>query len=68
MSELDILHFQRLFLKNLKAIFDISRTKVAVVAITAIPVNIGYNFFVTRIDELIMQMEQGAQKVLDTPK
>lgn len=31
----------------------------------AIPVNIGYNFFVTRIDELIMQMEQGAQKVLD---
>ena len=31
----------------------------------AIPVNIGYNFFVTRIDELIMQMEMGAQKVLD---
>ena len=31
----------------------------------AIPVNIGYNFFETRIDELIMQMEQGAQKVLD---
>jgi|TARA_B110000014_G_C19955461_1_gene494447 biopolymer transport protein ExbB len=31
----------------------------------AIPVNIGYNFFVTRIDTLIMQMEQGAQKVLD---
>ena len=24
----------------------------------AIPVNIGYNFFATRIDELIMQMEQ----------
>ena len=31
----------------------------------AIPVNIGYNFFVTRIDGLILDMEQGAQKVLD---
>ncbi len=31
----------------------------------AIPVNIGYNFFVTRIDTLILDMEQGAQKVLD---
>jgi len=31
----------------------------------AIPVNIGYNFFVTRIDSLIIDMEQGAEKVLD---
>ena len=31
----------------------------------AIPVNIGYNFFVSRIDRLIIDMEQGAQKVLD---
>ncbi len=31
----------------------------------AIPVNIGYNFFVTRIDTLILDMEQGAQKILD---
>jgi biopolymer transport protein ExbB len=31
----------------------------------AIPVNVGYNFFVTRIDTLILDMEQGAQKVLD---
>ena len=31
----------------------------------AIPVNIGYNFFVSRIDTLILDMEQGAQKVLD---
>jgi biopolymer transport protein ExbB len=31
----------------------------------AIPVNIGYNFFVTRIDTMILDMEQGAQKVLD---
>lgn len=31
----------------------------------AIPVNIGYNFFVSRIDMLIIDMEQGAQKVLD---
>ena len=31
----------------------------------AIPVNIGYNFFVTRIDMLIMDMEQGAQKILN---
>jgi len=31
----------------------------------AIPVNIGYNFFVTRIDGLILDMEQGAQKILN---
>lgn len=31
----------------------------------AIPVNIGYNFFVTRIDTLIIDMEQGAQEVLN---
>lgn len=31
----------------------------------AIPVNIAYNFFVSRIDTLIIDMEQGAQKVLD---
>lgn len=30
----------------------------------AIPVNIGYNYFVTRIDRLIQDMEEGAQKVL----
>lgn len=33
--------------------------------VIAIPVNIGYNFFVTRIDTLIRDMEQGAQKILD---
>jgi len=33
--------------------------------VIAIPVNIGYNFFVTRIDKLILDMEQGAQKVLN---
>ena len=31
----------------------------------AIPINIGYNYFVTRIDQLILDMEQGAQKVLN---
>ncbi len=31
----------------------------------AIPVNIGYNFFVTRIDELIIKMEQGTNTVLN---
>ncbi len=31
----------------------------------AIPVNVGYNFFVTRIDRLIQDMEEGAQKVLN---
>lgn len=31
----------------------------------AIPVNIGYNFFVSRIDQLILDMEQGSQKVLN---
>jgi biopolymer transport protein ExbB len=30
----------------------------------AVPVNIAYNFFVTRIDILIVEMEQGAAKIL----
>jgi len=33
--------------------------------IIAIPVNIAYNFFVTRIDRLIMDMEHGAQEVVN---
>lgn len=31
----------------------------------AIPTNIGYNFFVTRIDKLIIDMEQGTQQLLN---
>jgi len=31
----------------------------------AIPVNVAYNFFVTRIDQLVADMEEGAQAVLD---
>jgi biopolymer transport protein ExbB len=31
----------------------------------AIPINIGYNFFVSRIDELIIDMEQGTNTVLN---
>jgi biopolymer transport protein ExbB len=31
----------------------------------AIPVNIFYNFFVTRIDQLVLDMEQGAQAILN---
>ncbi len=31
----------------------------------AIPVNIAYNFFVTRIDQLIIDMDRGAEVVLD---
>jgi biopolymer transport protein ExbB len=31
----------------------------------AIPVNIGYNYFVNRIDALIMDMEQGTQQILN---
>ena len=31
----------------------------------AIPVNIGYNYFVTRIDQLIVDMEQSTQKILN---
>jgi biopolymer transport protein ExbB len=31
----------------------------------AIPVNIAYNFFVSRIDQLILDMEQGSQRVLN---
>ena len=33
--------------------------------IVAVPINITYNFFVTRIDALIVNMEQGAQKILN---
>jgi len=33
--------------------------------IIAIPVNIAYNFFVTRIDRLIMDMERGAQEIVN---
>lgn len=33
--------------------------------VIAVPVNICYNFFVTRIDALIVDMEQGAQKILN---
>ena len=32
--------------------------------VIAIPVNIAYNFFVTRIDQLIVDMEQGSQKII----
>ncbi len=31
----------------------------------AVPVNIAYNFFVTRIDKLILDMEQGSQQLLN---
>ena len=31
----------------------------------AIPVNLAYNFFVSRIDKLIVDMEQGSQEVLN---
>lgn len=31
----------------------------------AVPVNIGYNFFVSRIDMLIVDMEQGSQRILN---
>ncbi|MDH3272270.1 MAG: MotA/TolQ/ExbB proton channel family protein [Gemmatimonadota bacterium] len=33
--------------------------------VVAVPVNIAYNFFVTRIDQLIVDMEHGAQKILN---
>lgn len=33
--------------------------------VIAIPVNIAYNYFVTRIDKLILDMEQGAQRILN---
>jgi len=32
--------------------------------VIAIPVNIAYNFFVTRVDHLIVEMEQGTQGIL----
>ncbi len=33
--------------------------------VIAVPVNIGYNYFVTQIDGLILDMEQGAQRILN---
>jgi biopolymer transport protein ExbB len=33
--------------------------------IIAVPVNISYNYFVTRIDKLIVDMEEGTRTVLD---
>ena len=33
--------------------------------VIAVPVNIAYNFFVSRIDQLIVDMEQGAQKIIN---
>ena len=33
--------------------------------VIAVPVNIAYNFFVTRIDQLIVDMEHGAQKIIN---
>jgi biopolymer transport protein ExbB/TolQ len=33
--------------------------------VIAIPTNIGYNVFVTRIDKLIMDMEKGTQQILN---
>jgi biopolymer transport protein ExbB len=33
--------------------------------VVAVPVNIAYNAFVTRIDKLIIDMEQGAQKIFN---
>ncbi|MDH5760302.1 MAG: MotA/TolQ/ExbB proton channel family protein [Gemmatimonadota bacterium] len=33
--------------------------------VIAVPVNISYNFFVTRIDSLILDMEQGSQKIIN---
>ena len=33
--------------------------------IIAIPVNIAYNYFVTRIDSLIVDMEEGTQRILE---
>lgn len=31
----------------------------------AVPVNIGYNYFVTRIDKLIIEMEEGSSRILN---
>jgi biopolymer transport protein ExbB len=32
----------------------------------AIPVSIGHNYFVSRIDSLVIDMEESAQKMVDT--
>ena len=33
--------------------------------VIAIPVNIAHNYFVTRIDRLVLDMEESAQKMID---
>ncbi len=33
--------------------------------VIAVPVNIGYNFFVSRIDQLIVDMEHGTQRIIN---
>jgi len=33
--------------------------------VIALPVNIAYNFFVTRVDKLIVDMERGSQKIIN---
>ncbi len=43
----------------------IALTTTAAGLIIAIPVNIAYNYFVTRIDQLILNMEQGTNTVLN---
>ncbi len=32
----------------------------------AIPVSVGHNYFVARIDSLVIDMEESAQKMVDT--
>ena len=55
---------------NIEASLVAAGIKVALITTAAgltiaIPVNIAYNFFVTRIDMLILDMERGAQLLLD---
>ncbi len=55
---------------NIEASLVAAGIKVALITTAAgltiaIPVNIAYNFFVTRIDMLILDMERGAELLLD---
>jgi len=45
---------------------EVEATLVAAGLVIAIPVSVGHNFFVAKIDGLVIDMEESAQKMVDT--
>ena len=52
-------------LKSEVSVALLSRGYQAAGLIIAIPVSIGHNYFVARIDSLVIDMEESAQKMID---